>query len=159
MKSGILVKSLLVLCLPTIIIISACNKDKKPVSPEPKTEASREKQLKLLTTEWFDAFNRHDIAYIENSYDVNAILEDPDHPNKPLKGNKAIANTYRQLFTYVPDVHDSVYTMIADSNKVAVEFISTGTTGGGGSFKMRIGTILEFSEANKIIRDATYYDK
>jgi hypothetical protein len=159
MKRGIVLKSLFGLCIVSVIALLACNKDEKPMSPEPKNESSREVQLKLLTNEWFEAFNRHDLAYIESSYDVNATLEDPDHPNKPLKGNKAIANTYRQLFTYVPDVHDSVYTMIADSNKVAVEFISTGTSGGGGSFKMRIGTILEFNEANKIIRDATYYDK
>lgn len=118
---------------------------------------SREDELKDLTRKWFVAFNRQDIEYIRNSYADSATLEDPDHPMKPLVGNDKIADTYGQLFNYIPDVYDSIVSLVAEGNRVAVEFRSKGNSPEG-PFQMRIFTLFEFNADNKIVRDATYYD-
>ena len=118
--------------------------------------SSRADELKATAKGWFEAFNMRDVHAIRELYADSAVLIDPDHP-EGLRGNDAIAATYDELFKFVPDVKDSITTMVAEGDHVAVEFISKGTSEHG-PFTLHIFSILTFDENNKIERDATYYD-
>lgn len=107
---------------------------------------------------FFEAFNKKDTLFLKNSYAPNAVLEDPDHPWQPIEGSQAIIKNYQALFDFIPDVQDSIKTLLVNGNMAGIEFISTGSIDGN-PFRMRIFTLLEFDPNGKIKRDATYYDR
>lgn len=111
---------------------------------------------------YFQAFNRHDVDTLVNFYADDAVMEDPESP-APSRGRTAIREHFQQMFSMIPDVQDHVKNTVIQNNKVAVEFVSTGTVSSkkegekGNPFTLPVVSILEFKNG-KIVRKATYYD-
>lgn len=132
---------ILVLCAAAV----ACN--------TPPTSHQNEK----LTQEMFAAFNRHDWKGMAEYYADTAEFLDPSDGTEYVKKTRheTIAK-YAEMEKMFPNVHDEVVTLFSHADKVAVEFISTGS-GNGEEFALPISTVLTFADG-KIVRDATYYN-
>ena len=128
-------------------------RDAMPAGPPPGGD------LPAIVDRYFDTFNRHDADALGLFYAEEAVLEVPES-EVPLRGRKAIVDHLKGLFASVPDVKDHVLNVVSQSDKVAVEFVSTGTLRGsaGKSFRLRLVSVLEF-RSGKIVRDATYFDR
>jgi ketosteroid isomerase-like protein len=106
----------------------------------------------------FDAFNRHDWKAMSEHYADNALFLDPALSMEYIRQSRTeTADKYAVMQTMFPDIKDEVITIFAKEDKVAIEFISTGSSGDSITFKLPISCILTLKE-NLIIRDATYYN-
>lgn len=117
-------------------------------------------KMKQVVESYFEAFNRHDIEAMVDLYAEDARLESPEDPFLII-GKEGIKKHYSEFFGMIPDVKDEVKNIVVGEDKVAVEFVSTGTipseSGEPQKFELKIATIFEF-KGGKITRDATYYD-
>ncbi len=106
----------------------------------------------------FEAFNRHDVAAIEAIYAPNAVLHSPDYPE--LRGNSAIAGTYRQLFDAIPDAADTVQELGYFENKVYAQFVLSGHVKSAPDklVTVRIMSVYTIRDG-RIVDDSTYYDR
>ena len=136
-------KRLFLACLSAMILFVAYN----------TTQKSNPAQIAKKA---FEYFNAHQWDSLESLYASDAVLIDPAFPVPP-KGPKAIVNVYREISKKYPDIKDEIINLIAQDNKVAIEFISSGTAKTGESFKLRISSFLVLRDG-KIVEDATYYD-
>lgn len=106
----------------------------------------------------FAAFDRHDAAAIQDIYGADAVLHSPDYPE--LKGNGPIADTYRKIFSYVPDAKDQVQSLDVVGDKVYVQFLMTGHLGGVADKPIRAAIISIYTvKGGRIVADETYYDR
>ena len=127
--------------------LAACN-----TSPTP--EAENEKIVRSM----FAAFNRHDWKAMAEHYVDSAYFLDPAFgPDYVQQSHAEIVIKYNEMQSLFPDLHDEVVTLVASSNRVAVEFVSTGTQPDGATFRLPISAMLTI-ENGKIVRDATYYN-
>jgi ketosteroid isomerase-like protein len=106
----------------------------------------------------FTAFDQHDATTIQDIYGVDAVLHSPDYPE--LKGNGPIADTYRKIFTYVPDAKDEVQSFDVIGDKVYTQYLMTGHWGGAADkpVNARIMSIYTVQDGH-IVADSTYYDR
>jgi ketosteroid isomerase-like protein len=131
----------LVLCA----VFTACN------TPTP------ESQNEKLVRQMFEAFNRHDWKAMTDFYADTAEFLDPGYGTEHVRKSRSeTAAKYAELQNMFPDLHDEVVTLFSNGDKVAVEFVSTGSANGE-KFKLPISTVLTIVNG-KIVRDATYYN-
>jgi len=108
-------------------------------------------ETRRMATAVFDAFNAHDWDKMESLYADSVVLQDPAYPGGK-KGKVGMSEFYRS----VPDIHDSVQSMVVEGNVAVVEFVSTGTINGE-PFSLPICAVLTI-ENGQVVRDHTYYD-
>lgn len=78
---------------------------------------------RATVTAMFAAFNRHDAAALARLYAPDAILTSPDHCRP--RGHADVARSYAALFAELPDIVDTIDTMIVEGDTVAVRFTAT----------------------------------
>jgi ketosteroid isomerase-like protein len=111
-----------------------------------------------IATQMFAAFNTHDWQKMNAFYSPDADYLDPAYGMEYVKKSPdEIVKKYSDLQKMFPTIHDEVRGMYASSDKVTVEFISTGSSGDSLKFKLPICAVLTFKDG-KIISDATYYN-
>lgn len=111
-----------------------------------------------IVSKMFEAFNQHDWDKMAGYYSDPALFLDPAFGKEYVtQSREAVIEKYRGLQEAFPDIHDEIVGMYASGNKVTVEFISTGNSSDGISFKLPIVAVLTITD-DKIIKDATYYD-
>ncbi len=121
------------------------------------TQSQEEKNTEHVRS-MFDAFNRHDWKAMSEHYADSALFLDPATGMEYIRQTRAeTADKYSAMEAIFPDVKDQVITIFAKGDKVAVEFISTGSSGDSITFKLPISCILTLKD-NLIVRDATYYN-
>ena len=88
----------------------------------------------------FEAFNEHNWDKMLSYYSEEAVFVDPSFIN-PVSDLKIIAAHYQmqQLF---PDIKDEIISITAASDRVVVEFISTGTAANREKFTLPICTVF-----------------
>jgi ketosteroid isomerase-like protein len=106
----------------------------------------------------FKAFNEHDWKGMANYYADTALFLDPSLGlDYVMQTREQTVKKYSEMQAAFPDIHDEVITLVADGDKVAVQFVSTGTSPDGTSFRLPIACVLTISN-HVIVRDATYYN-
>ncbi len=103
----------------------------------------------------FEAFNRHDAAGMAAHYAPDAVLTSSDRC-RPLTGADALERIHAELFAAVPDIQDEVIEIVAEGDRVAVQFVSR-SHAPGAEFEL---TIADFFEVRNglIVRDNTIFD-
>jgi ketosteroid isomerase-like protein len=106
----------------------------------------------------FDAFNRHDWKAMSEHYSDSALFLDPALGTEYIKQSRVeTANKYAVMEEIFPDIKDEVITIFGKGDKVAIEFISSGTSADGIKFTLPISCVLTLDK-NLIAQDATYYN-
>ena len=106
----------------------------------------------------FEAFNRHDADAIQGLYASDATLRSPDHPE--LLGNAKIADTYRWIFSAIPDATDTISSIETAGNNVYVQFVLTGHMKDAESKPVNVRIMSVYTvKDHRIVSDATYYDR
>jgi ketosteroid isomerase-like protein len=106
----------------------------------------------------FEAFDRHDVAAIENIYAADATLRSPDYPD--LKGNSRIADTYRRVFDAIADAKDNVESLDRSGDKVYAQFVLTGHLKSAADKPVSVRILSVYTvKGGHIIGDSTYYDR
>ncbi len=110
---------------------------------------------KKVVTEMFEAFNQHDVTTLASLYAEDAVVVSPDKC-EPVLGRLAIAADYQVLFDQVPDVKDTINTIVAEDEHVAVGFTASSEIEGA-AFQLPIAAILTVQDG-LIVRDVGYFD-
>lgn len=106
----------------------------------------------------FEAFNRHDWKAMSEHYTDSALFLDPSFGiDYVSQSRNEMITKYTQMEQLFPNIHDEVITLFAKGDQVAVEFVSTGSSGDSVSFTLPISCILTLRN-NLIVKDATYYN-
>lgn len=124
-----------------------------------KTAKQQQEDNTSTIHQLFHLFNKHDWKQMATLYADTVWVKDPSLGIEAVQHthNDIIAN-YAALEQAIPDVKDSIINIYsAENNLLVVEFISTGTTQDGSTFKLPICSILSF-ENGKIIKEFVYYD-
>lgn len=91
-------------------------------------------------------------------YSDSALFLDPAFGKEyVIQSRRAVIEKYTGFQEVFPDIHDQIVGMYPSGDKVTVEFISTGNSSDGTSFKLPIITVLTIANGH-IVKDATYYD-
>jgi ketosteroid isomerase-like protein len=103
----------------------------------------------------FSAFNQHDALAIQRLYATDARLHSPDYPD--LAGNQSIAETYRRIFTAIPDARDDVKVLEAGSERMYVQFVLSGHMAGAADrpISVRIISVCRVKEGRILEDDIT----
>lgn len=121
------------------------------------TSSPESKNLQHVTS-MFDAFNRHDWRSMAKHYAADARFLDPSLGQEyVVQSEEAIVKKYSEMESMFPNIHDEITGMYASGDKVTVEFVSTGTSTDGTSFRLPICCVLTLV-GDRIVTDATYYD-
>ena len=111
-----------------------------------------------IAKKMFDAFNEHQWQVMADIYIDSASFLDPSFGKDYVTQSRAaVVEKYTGFQEAFPNIHDEVVGMYPSGDKVTVEFVSTGTSADGISFKLPIVTVLTFNNG-LIVKDATYYD-
>ena len=106
----------------------------------------------------FGAFNRHDWEAMASHYSDSALFLDPSFGTDYVRQTRTeMVIKYKEMHAMFPDLHDDVVTLVTSGNRVAVEFVATGTQPDGATFRLPISAMFTI-ENGKIVRDATYYN-
>lgn len=128
----------------------ACN----AASPAPQGQSGPAETVRLK----FEAFDRHDVATIQDIYGADAVLHSPDYPE--LVGNAPIADTYRRIFAAIPDAKDVVQSSVVIGDKVYAQFVLTGHFGGAADKPIHAPIMSIYTVKDRhIVADTTYYDR
>lgn len=123
-------------------------------APAPSVEVGAAETVHLK----FAAFDRHDAAAIQDVYGADAVLHSPDYPE--LTGNRPIADTYRKLFSFIPDAKDEVQSFDVVGDRVYAQFALTGHLGGAADKPIRVPIMSIYTvKDGHIVADTTYYDR
>jgi limonene-1,2-epoxide hydrolase len=87
------------------------------------------------------ATNAHDLDALVNCFEPAYRNEAPAHPNRDFQGRERVGANWRQIFTFVPDVHASVLRWAADGSDIWSEWEMSGTRLDGTRHLMR-GVII-----------------
>lgn len=123
-----------------------------------KVNQHNDEQHTAIARALFDAFNKHDWETMAALYADTASFLDPSQGIDYVKQTHAqtIAK-YKEMESWMPDIHDEVTGIYASGDKVFVEFIASGTAPDGTKFRLPIASVLTLHDG-KIVKDATYYD-
>ncbi|MFN5171385.1 MAG: nuclear transport factor 2 family protein, partial [Cyclobacteriaceae bacterium] len=111
-----------------------------------------------LVRSMFGAFNRHDWEAMASHYSDSALFLDPSFGTDYVRQTRIeMVIKYKEMHAMFPDLHDDVVTLVTSGNRVAVEFVATGTQPDGATFRLPISAMFTI-ENGKIVRDATYYN-
>ena len=89
----------------------------------------------------FEAFNEHNWDKMLSYYSEEAVFVDPSFIN-PVSDLKIIAVHYQEMYQLFPDIKDEIISITAASDRVVVEFISTGTAANREKFTLPICTVF-----------------
>lgn len=139
------------------VLLCACKKpeeQKKTETPPPPPAIDRT----IVVKKMFEAFNKHDWEAMAACYTDPADIMDPSLGQTYVKQTRqqTIAK-YKALQQSAPDLNDKVVAMYTYEDKVVVEFVASGTSGGQ-KWNLPICTIFTV-DSNIITKDATYYDQ
>lgn len=87
------------------------------------------------------ATNAHDLDAVVDCFDTAYRNEAPAHPSRAFEGPEQVRVNWRQIFTFVPDVHAEVLRWAADGADVWSEWEMSGTRLDGTRHLMR-GVII-----------------
>lgn len=123
------------------------------------TSSNRQEEKNIAHVKsMIDAFNRHNWKAMAEHYADSALFLDPSFGIEyVVQTREEMALKYADMEQLFPDIHDEVLSLVAQGDKVAVEFISTGSSGDSLSLKLPIGCVLTLRN-NLIVKDATYYN-
>ncbi len=88
-----------------------------------------------------EATNRHDLEALVDCFDPAYRNETPVHPGRDFQGPEQVRSNWRQIFTFVPDLHVDVRRWAADDPEVWSEWEMSGTRLDGTRHLMR-GVII-----------------
>ncbi|WP_158825407.1 nuclear transport factor 2 family protein [Mucilaginibacter lacusdianchii] len=147
-------KKINLLLFPVIgLAFVACN---RPSAATVNTSSTKENEAIVRAA--FEAFNQHDWSKMASYYAEPAVFLDPEYGTEYVnKTQKESADNHANLEKFSPDIKDSITTMIAAGDKVAIEFISSGITADKKHWKLPVSAVLTLKNG-KIIKDATYYN-
>lgn len=143
--------------LVAVGIATSCQtkSDEENSSSIPMNESS---QNKRLIESYFELFNAHKWKEMAELYSDSAAMKDPSIGKELVfLTPKDIEKKYSELNQFIPNVKDSIVSIIAVDDKVVVEFISKGKTLEGETFELPICTLFQIQNS-KITQDFTYYD-
>lgn len=87
------------------------------------------------------ATDAHDLDALVDCFDTSYRNETPAHPRRDFAGREQVRVNWREIFTYVPDVHASVLRWIGDGCEIWSEWEMSGTRLDGTRHLMR-GVII-----------------
>jgi limonene-1,2-epoxide hydrolase len=87
------------------------------------------------------ATNAHDLDALVDCFDTTYHNEAPAHPGRDFQGREQVRANWRQIFTFVPDVHAEVLRWAADGPEIWSEWEMSGTRLDGTRHLMR-GVII-----------------
>jgi hypothetical protein len=102
----------------------------------------------------FAAFNRHDVAALQELYAPNAKLTSSDFC-KPRTGAD-VTRTYVAMFQAFPDIRDEVISIVIDGDQASVRFVSW-SNAPEHEFRFELMTYFKFS-GRLIVEDDTIFD-
>ena len=100
----------------------------------------------------FAAFNRHDAAAMARLYAPDARLTASDFCAP--RGGADVERTYRALFAALPDIADTVETILVEGDRVAVRFTATSAAA---NLRMPIHAMLRV-RGGRIVEDDSVFD-
>lgn len=100
----------------------------------------------------FAAFNRHDPAAMAALYAPDARLTSSDFCG--ARSGRDVPRTYAALFADMPDVIDTIDTMVASGDRVAIRFTAASARAG---FAVRIMSFIRVVDG-RIVADDTIFD-
>ena len=103
----------------------------------------------------FEAFNAHDVDALKAIYAADAKVYSPESC-EPRVGREAIGASYAELFEQIPDVHDTVHTVISEGNRAAVVFTAASRQPGM-EFELSISAFLVI-ENGLVVEDRVFFD-
>jgi steroid delta-isomerase-like uncharacterized protein len=117
-----------------------------------------------LTQQMFDAWSKNNPNTIDSIFAEDGIYEDVAG-SAVVKGRDNIKKLLKETTTAIPDFNIKLLKWFSSGNKVACQWIMTGTQTGnladlpatGKSFSVRGASIVQIKEG-KIIRWTDYYD-
>ena len=83
------------------------------------------------------ATNAHDLDALADCFHTSYRNEAPAHPGRDFAGKDQVRVNWRQIFTFVPDVHAKVLRWIGDGSDVWSEWEMSGTRLDGTRHLMR----------------------
>ncbi len=83
------------------------------------------------------ATNAHDLDALVDCFDTSYRNETPAHPGRAFQGREQVLANWRQIFTFVPDVHASVLRWAADGCDLWSEWEMSGSRLDGTRHLMR----------------------
>ena len=135
-------------CFTVMLVLAISCSEKEPMAKN----VDRVKHL-------FASFNDHAWETMANDYAENASFLDPSFGREYVyKTRQETIIKYTEFQKVFPDMHDELTGVYASGDKVIVEFVSTGTSADGISFRLPIVSILTLKE-DLVVTDATYYDQ
>jgi ketosteroid isomerase-like protein len=142
----------------SVILFSIIHAGCSGTAKEERSETVADNKNLERATQMFEAFNRHEWKTMTEFYSDNAVYLDPSYGRKPVPMSKdSIIKKYEGFASYIPNIKDSIITMLASGDKVLVEFVSVGNTVEGKRFELPISVVLTFKDS-LIVQDNTYYD-
>lgn len=134
-------------------LLASCGSQPTPSAPDATSTANVEIARKM-----FDAFNQHNWELMASYYSDSAVFLDPtlgiDYVHLT---HQDIVGKYEELSKTIQNLQDDVKGIYPSGDKVAVEFVSTGTLPDSSALYLPIATVLTIKDG-KIVKDATYYD-
>lgn len=122
------------------------------------SSSSQEEKNSQHVQSMFEAFNRHDWKAMSEHYADSALFLDPSFGIDYVRqSHNEMITKYTQMEQLFPNIHDKVVTLFAKGDQVAVEFVSTGSSGDSLSFTLPISCVLTLRD-QLIVKDATYYN-
>ncbi|MEM9056312.1 MAG: nuclear transport factor 2 family protein [Pseudomonadota bacterium] len=103
----------------------------------------------------FAAFNAHDVEALKALYAEDAVVYSPESC-EPRVGRDAIGASYAELFTQIPDVKDTVQTVVSEGKRAAVVFTAASAQPGM-AFELSISAFLVI-EDGLVVEDRVFYD-
>ena len=119
-----------------------------------KGPASSDANRKVISA-MFKAFNAHDVEALKAVYAADAVVYSPESC-KPRVGRDAIGASYAVLFTQIPDVQDTVQTIVSEGNRAAVVFTASSRQPGM-EFELSISAFLVI-ENGLVVEDRVFFD-
>jgi len=137
-----------------ILLAYSCNENTSTqLPPTPSTDGNVQVVKKM-----FEAFNNHDWKTMVSYYSADAQYLDPSSGKAFISISKdSVIAKYTELQQIFPDIKDSLINIFGQGDKVAVEFISKGSSKEGQHLVLPICAILTLKDS-LIVKDATYYD-
>lgn len=117
---------------------------------------------KELILRWVECFNEHDAKRLSDLYHDDAISLQVAI-GTPLIGKAAILKDLQEFFTYTPDSYTKLENILADGNRVALEWFGGGTFSANPSLPGKSYTLsgcgFFIVEEGKIKAQRGYWDK
>jgi predicted SnoaL-like aldol condensation-catalyzing enzyme len=136
-------------CLAALVFTLSCNRGHDS-NTNPNNVA--------IVKSFSGCFNRHDWAKVAGFYADSSLFLDPCYGRDfVLKTRQNVVDRYWGMQKEMPDIRDSVLNAFADGDKIAIEFIITGSLPDGTKIRIPTCDIWEM-KSGLIIKDACYYD-